>query len=296
VRPSGRTGTQEEHVSIVVTGATGHLGRLVVESLLARGVPANEIVAVGRSTDRISDLGDRGVTVVAADYKDPASLDAAFAGADTVLLVSSSDFDDRAGQHRNAVDAARRAGVSRVVYTSGPKADTSSILLLADHRATEAYLAESGLATTVLRNGWYVENYTSQIPTYLEHGMVGSAGDGRVSLAPRRDYAEAAAAVLTTEGHEGRVYELGGDAVTLTELAAVISEATGSDIAYADVPVDVLTGILEGAGLPAPLPQIFADVDRGIAAGELHVDPADLAALLGGPATPVSQAVKAAVA
>ncbi len=283
-------------MSVVVTGASGHLGRLVVESLLERGVPASDITAVGRSTGKMADLAARGVNLVAATYQDPASLDSAFAGADTVLLVSSSDFDDRPGQHRNAIDAARRAGVSRVVYTSGPKADSSSILLLADHRATEEYLAASGLDTTVLRNGWYTENYTAQIPTYLEHGMVGSAGEGRVSLAPRSDFAEAAAVVLTTEGHGGRVYELGGEAVTLAELAAVISDTTGGAVSYTDVPVEAFAGILAGAGLPDPLPQVLADVDRGISIGELYVDPADLELLLGRPATSVAHAVKAAVA
>lgn len=282
-------------MSIVVTGATGQLGHLVVEALLDRGVPASEITAVGRSTDKIADLAARGVTVMAADYKEPASLDAAFAGAETVLLVSSNDFDDRPGQHRNAIDAAKRAGVRRVVYTSGPKATTSSIILLADHGTTENYLAESGIPRTILRNGWYVENYTAQIPNYLQHGMVGSAGEGRVSLAPRSDYAEAAAVVLTTDGHEGKVYELGGQAVTLAELASVISEATGSTVEYADVPVEVFEGILEGAGMPAPLPTIFSDVDRGIAQGELYVDPADLESLLGRPATSVAVAVSAAI-
>lgn len=283
-------------MSIVVTGATGQLGHLVVEALLDRGVPASEITAVGRSTDKLADLADRGVAVMAADYTDPASLDAAFAGADSVLLVSSNDFNDRPGQHRNAIDAAKRAGVSRLVYTSGPKATTSSVLLLADHGTTENYLQESGLPSTALRNGWYVENYTAQWPTYREHGMVGSAGEGRVSLAPRSDFAEAAAVVLTTDGHEGKVYELGGEAVTLTELAAVFSDATGTKVEYTDVPVEALVGILEGAGLPAPLATVFADVDRGIAAGELFVDPADLEELLGRPATPVAEAVRSALA
>jgi NAD(P)H dehydrogenase (quinone) len=283
-------------VSVVVTGATGQLGRLTIESLLERGVPASDITAVGRSTDKIADLAERGVSVVAADYKDPASLDAAFAGADTVLLVSSNDFDDRPGQHRNAIDAAKRAGVSHLVYTSGPKATTSSIMLLADHGTTENYLAESGIPSTVLRNGWYVENYSAQLSTYLEHGMVGSAGEGKVSLALRSDFAEAAGVVLTTDGHVGKVYELGGEAVTLTELAAIFSDATGQTITYTDVPVETFAGILAGAGMPDPLPAIFADVDRGIAVGELYVDPADLTALLGRPATPVAEAVRTAIA
>jgi NAD(P)H dehydrogenase (quinone) len=281
---------------LVVTGATGHLGRLVVEALLARGVPAADITATGRSTDGLADLAARGVNLAVADFQDPATLDAAFAGADTLLLVSSGSFDDRAGQHRNAIDAAVRAGVGHVVYTSGPQASTSRMLLMADHATTEAALAASGLPFTILRDGWYVENYTAQAATYLEHGMVGAAGDGRVSIAPRSDYAEAAAVVLTTEGHVGKVYELGGEAVTLAEIAALISSATGSEIAYTDLPVETLTGILVGAGFPEPVAAIFADVDRGIAEGELLVDPTDLATLLGRPATPAATAIAVALA
>jgi len=283
-------------MSIVVTGATGKLGRHVVESLLERGLPASEITAVGRSTDRIGDLAARGVNVVAANYHDAASLDAAFAGADKVLLVSSSDFDDRAGQHRTAIEAAALAGIGHLVYTSAPKATTTSMLLAADHRATEEAIAASGLTSTILRNGWYVENYTAQLPTYLEHGMVGAAGDGKVSIALRSDLAEAAAVVLTTDGHEGTVYELGGDAVTLPELAAIISDVTGQTVTYTDVPVETFAGILVGAGLPEPVAGIFADVDRSISEGELYVDPTDLATLLGRPATPAARAVTIALA
>lgn len=279
-------------MSLVVTAASSHLGRAVIASLLERGVPAAGITATSRSTEALADLAAQGVRVMAADYHDAGSLKAAFDGADKVLLVSSGSFDDRVGQHRNAIEAAASAGVKHVVYTSGPKATTSSILLLADHGATEAALAESGLAYTALRDGWYVENYTGQVPTYLEHGMVGSAGEGRVSLALRRELAEAAAVVLTNEGHEGKVYELGGQAVTLTELAAILSEVTGSTITYTDVPVETLQGILAGAGLPDPLPLIFSDVDRGIAQGELYVDPSDLETLLGRPATGVADAAR----
>ena len=283
-------------MSVVVTGATGQLGRFIVESLLERGVPAAEITATGRSLDKIADLAERGVRVVSATYQDPASLDAAFAGADTLVLVSSNEFADRPGQHRNAIEAAQRAGIGHVIYTSGPKATTSSIMLLADHGTTEEALAASGLPSTVLRNGWYVENYTGQLPTYLEHGMVGSAGDGKVSLALRRELAEAAAVVATTDGHIGKVYELGGTAVTLTELAAILSEVSGTPITYTDVPVETFATILVGAGMPEPVAAIFADVDRGIAGGELLVDPADLTGLLGRPATPVAEAVRIAVA
>jgi NAD(P)H dehydrogenase (quinone) len=281
---------------VVVTGATGHLGRLAVESLLARGVPAADITATGRTVEPLADLAARGVRVAVADYHDPATLDAAFAGADKLLLVSSGSFDDRAGQHRNAIAAAVRAGVQHVVYTSGPKATTSRLLLMADHAATEEALAASGLTYTVLRDGWYVENYTGQVDTYLQHGMVGAAGDGKVSIAPRSDYAEAAAVVLTTDGHAGKVYELGGEALTLAEIAALISTETGRAITYTDVPVETLTGILVGAGFPEPVAAVFADVDRGISEGELLVDPSDLAALLGRPAAPAATAVTAALA
>jgi NAD(P)H dehydrogenase (quinone) len=283
-------------MTIAVTGSTGHLGRLIVLSLLDRGVAPGDIVAIGRSAERLADLGETGVAVAVADYTDPASLDAALAGVDTLVLVSSNDFNDRVGQHRSAIDAAGRAGVGHVIYTSGPKADRSTVLLLADHGATEQYLAASGLPATVLRNGWYVENYTGQIATYLQHGMVGAAGDGRVSLAPRSDFAAAAAVVATGDGHAGRTYELAGPAVTLPELAAILSDATGTPIAYTDVPMDAYEQILAGAGMPAPLAHIFADVDRGIAQGELESSPADLESLLGRPATPVPDAVRVALA
>lgn len=283
-------------MTIAVTGATGHLGRLIVESLITRGVPAGEIVATGRATERIADLAERGVVVKRADYLDAASLDAAFAGVGTLVLVSSGDFADRAGQHAAAIDAAKRAGVGRVVYTSIANAETSTMLLAHDHQATEAYLRESGVPFTFLRNGWYTENYSAQLPTYLAHGVAGSAGDGVANVAARADYAEAAAVVATTEGHEGKAYELGGQGVTLADIAAIASEVTGQEIAYTDLPLEVFTGILVGAGLPEPVAAVFADADRGIKAGELAVDPSVLEGLIGRPATPVIDTFKAAAA
>ena len=283
-------------MSIVVTGATGHLGRLAVEALLRRGVPAGQITATGRRTEVLADLADQGVTVRRADFTDPASLREAFAGAEKVLLVSSSEVGQRVQQHANAIDAAREAGVGLVAYTSIPKADTSSLLLAQEHRATEALLAESGISHVVLRNGWYLENYTGQLPVFLEHGIAGAAGDGRVSAATRADYAEAAAAVLTEDGHAGATYELGGPAFTLPELAEVVSEVTGRPVRYTDMPVEQYTQVLVGAGFPAPVAAVFADGDRGVADGELYVDPADLERLLGRPATPLRDAVAAAAA
>jgi NAD(P)H dehydrogenase (quinone) len=197
---------------IAVTGATGQLGRLVVEELLARGVPANQVVATGRAIEKIKDLADSGVQTRAVDYDDLDSLRAAFADVDKVLLISGSEVGKRVAQHENAIAAAAEAAVELLVYTSIAGADRSSIRIADDHRATEQALAATGLPVTLLRNSWYMENYTGQIPVYLEHGAIlGCAGDGRVSAATRADFAAAAAAVLATEGHAGRTYELGGD-------------------------------------------------------------------------------------
>ena len=283
-------------MSIVVTGATGQLGRLVVEALLARGVPAEQIVATGRRVEALADLQDRGVTVRRADFTDPESLRTAFAGAEKVLLVSSSEVGQRLTQHSNAIAAAKDAGMRLIAYTSITRADTSTLLLAEEHRATERVLAESGVPYVVLRNGWYTENYTGQLATYLQHGIVGSAGAGRVSAATRADFAAAAAAVLTEDGHEGAVYELGGEAFTMPELAATISTVTGQDVTYTDVPVEQYTQILVGAGLPEPVAAVFADGDRGVADGELHVEGNDLDKLIGRTPTSLTDAVAAAAA
>lgn len=282
--------------SITVTGATGQLGRLVIESLLARGVPAGEIVALGRDLSKVEDLAGRGVQVRHADYDDPATLAPALAGATRVLLVSASDPGRRAAQHQAVIEAAEAAGVEQLVYTSAPNAGTASYSIAEDHRATEALLAESDLPTVVLRNGWYLENYLPQLPVYLEHGVVGAAGDGRFSAATRADLAEAAAVVLTTDGHAGQTYSLGGPAFTLTELAAEIARQSGRDVTYTDVPEAQLVEILVGAGLPAPFAAVLADSDTGASRGELYLDPADLERLLGRPATTYAEAIEEALA
>ena len=283
-------------MSIVVTGATGHLGRLAVEALLERGVPAAEIVATGRRTEALTDLPDRGVVVRTADYDDAASLEAAFEGAERLLLVSGSEVGQRVRQHGNAVAAAQAAGVGFIAYTSIAHADTSTLLLAEEHRATEQLLAEAGVPHALLRNSWYLENYTGQLPVYLEHGIAGAAGDGAVSAATRADYAVAAAAVVATGGHAGAVHELGGVPFTMTELAEVVSAATGRTVAYTDLPVEQYQQVLVAAGLPAPAAAVFADGDRGVAAGELLVEGDDLARLLGRAPTSLADAVAAAVA
>jgi NAD(P)H dehydrogenase (quinone) len=283
-------------MSIVVTGATGHLGRLAVEALVERGVPAADVVATGRRTETLADLAERGVVVRTADYDDEASLEEALAGADRLLLVSGSEVGQRVRQHGNAIAAARAAGVGFIAYTSIAHADTSTLLLAEEHRATEQLLAEAGVPHALLRNSWYTENYTAQLPVYLEHGIAGAAGDGAVSAATRADYAAAAAAVVATDGHAGAVYELGGAPFTMAELAQVVSSATGRTVTYTDLPVEQYQRVLVAAGLPEPAAAVFADGDRGVAAGELLVEGDDLARLLGRAPTSLPEAVAAAVA
>jgi NAD(P)H dehydrogenase (quinone) len=285
-------------MTIAVTGATGHLGRLVVEALLDRGVPAPQVVAVARDTAKAGDLAARGVTVRYGDYDRPDSLVSALDGADRVLLISGSEVGRRIPQHQAVIEAARQHEVELLAYTSIPQADTTPMQLAAEHRATEELVRESGLPYAFLRNCWYVENYTGQLATYLAHGAIlGAAGTGRISGAPRADYAGAAAAVLTGEGHAKAVYELGGDeSFTLAELAEVVSACTGQQVGYRDLPVPVFEQALVDAGLPAPVAATFADVDACIARGALHVTTGDLARLLGRPTTRLRDAVAAAVA
>jgi NAD(P)H dehydrogenase (quinone) len=285
-------------MSVVVTGATGQLGRLTVEALLRRGVPASDVVATGRDVTGIKDLAERGVVVRRADFTDPDSLAAAFAGTDKLLLISASiPVDERVANHRRAIDAALAAGVSLVAYTSTLQADTAATIIGATHRATEEYLRERRVPSVLLRNGWYLENYTAQLPGILQNGaVIGAAGQGRVSAASRADYAEAAAVVLTTQSHVGAVYELGGgEAFTLTELAAAISAAAGKPITYTDLSAKELARMLAGAGLPADLADVLADADLGLSRGELFTDSGDLGRLIGRPATPLADAVAEAL-
>jgi NAD(P)H dehydrogenase (quinone) len=284
-------------MTIVVTGASGHLGRLVVEDLLTRGVPAGEIVAGARRVETLDDLAARGVQVRRLDYNAPESLDTAFAGAEKVLIVSGNEFGRRVEQHTAVATAAANAGARLIAYTSAPYADTTSLQLAVEHAGTEQAIRAIGVPFTFLRNSWYHENYTAQIPTYLEHGAVlGSSGDGRISGAARADFAAAAAAVLTGEGHENTVYELGGDAsFTLAELADIVAAASGKPVVYRELPIEALQKVLEGAGLPAAVAAVLADTDRSIRAGELLVETGDLSRLIGRPTTPLADAVAAAL-
>ncbi|CAM5284890.1 SDR family oxidoreductase [Streptomyces hirsutus] len=282
-------------MSIVVTGATGNLGRHVVEQLLEK-VPAEQVTAVVRSPEKAADLAERGVRLAVADYNAPETLDGVFAAGDKVLLISGSEVGaDRVGQHTAVIDAAKAAGVALLAYTSAPKALTAA--LADDHRGTEKALLDSGVPYVLLRNGWYHEVYTENLAPVLEHNaVVAAAGEGRISSAARADYAAAAVAVLTGEGHENKTYELGGDeAWSLAEYAAELSRQTGKEIAYRQVTVEELTGILTGAGLPEPVAAVFAGVDVSIEKGELVVTSGDLARLAGRPTTPLADAVTAAL-
>lgn len=282
-------------MSLVVTGATGQLGRLVVGSLLAKGAAPDQIVALGRADERLAELAALGVTTRKVDYADAQAVADALAGADRVLLISGNEVGQRLVQHQNVIDAAKAAGVELLAYTSVAHADTASFVLAEEHRATEEAIGTSGLPHTFLRNSWYIENYSGQLPTYTEHGTIlGSAGDGRVSAATRADFAEAAAAVLLLE-HPKAVYELGGAAFSLKELAAAVSDVTGSDVTYTDLPADELVKVLVGAGLPDQYAAILADADLGLGRGELYVEPTDLENLLGRPATSLPEALKAAI-
>ncbi|MCU1526742.1 MAG: family NAD(P)-dependent oxidoreductase [Frondihabitans sp.] len=284
-------------MSIAITGASGHLGRLIVNQLLAAGTPPEQIIATGRNVAPLGDLARVGVTVRRADFADPSTLDAAFAGADTLLLISTTTVGDRFDNARNAIDAAARTGISRIVYTSMVNASTAQMILADEHRRTEDYLRDSGVPFTILRNGWYLENYTDQLPTITQYqALLGSAHDGRVSAASRIDLATAAVAVLTLDGHLGTTYELGGTPFTLTELATTISDVLGTPVTYQDMPVADYTGVLIRAGLPSEMAAAVADADAGLSRGELFTASDDLVTLLGRPAITTHDAFQDAVA
>jgi NAD(P)H dehydrogenase (quinone) len=282
---------------LVVTGATGHLGRLAIDALLAT-VPADQVAAVVRDKEKAQPLAERGVEVRLGDYDRPDTLADAFRAGDRVLFVSGSEVGRRVTQHAAVVDEARRAGVALLAYTSvlgGPAADFE---LAREHQETERLIQESGLPYTFLRNGWYHENYTDNLAPVLAHGaVVGSAGEGRVASASRADYAAAAAVVLTGEGHEGRAYELSGDtAWSYAEYAAEVSRQSGREIVYSQVPPEQHVEILTGAGLPEPFARILVDVDAAIGRGLLAGTTGELAALIGHPTTPLAEAVAAGLA
>lgn len=281
---------------IVVTGATGKLGRLVISELLKK-VPAGQIVAAVRSPQKADDLKALGIVVRHADYTDPATLNAAFEGAEKILLISSSEVGQRVAQHKAVIDAAKLARVKLLAYTSILRANTSQLALAAEHIQTERLVQESGLGFVFLRNSWYMENHTAQIPSVLEHGVIlGAAAEGRFASATRADYAQAAVAVLTQPGHENKIYELAGDqSYSLSEFAAEVARQSGKHAAYKNLSGPDYEKALIGFGLPAPFAHILADSDLGAAKGELDSTSRSLSTLIGRPTTSLVQAVAAAL-
>ena len=282
-------------MSIAVTGAAGQLGRHAVAALIAKGVAPQDIIAIVRDEAKAADLAAQGVTVKAAPYDDVASLQAALQGVDKLLFISASEIGKRAAQHANIIEAAKQAGVGFIAYTSLLKADTSELSLAVDHRATEALLADSAIDHAVLRNGWYWENYASQVDPAKATGHVyGAAGAGLVSGAARKDYAEAAAAVLTSEGHAGHVYELAG-APTLDYpgIAAAIGDVIGAPVTYVNQSEAEYAATLEAAGTPGPVAEFVAGMDTAIAGGALESNSTDLADLIGRATTGAVEALSA---
>lgn len=277
---------------IALTGATGQLGQFVVEALL-KSVPAKEIVAIVRNPAKAEALSKQGLIVRQGDYNDQAALTQALAGVEKLLLISSSEVGQRAAQHRNVINAAKATGVKFIAYTSLLHADTSPLGLHVEHVETEKLLAESGIPFALLRNGWYSENYLASAPAALAHGVfIGAAGEGKIASATRADYAAAAARVISEEGHAGKVYELAGDkAWTLSELAALLSEASGKKVVYQNLSEADFAAALKGAGLPDGLAEMLADSDIGASKGGLFDDSQTLSKLIGRPTTSIADSV-----
>ncbi|MEJ5113002.1 SDR family oxidoreductase [Erwinia billingiae] len=279
-----------------ITGATGQLGRLVIDTLLAT-VPADQIVAAVRNPAKARDLAERGVIVREADYTRPETLTTALNGVDKLLLISSTEVAGRLPLHRAVIDAAQRAGVSLLAYTSMLHADTSPARLAIEHRQTEEVITASGLPAVILRNGWYAENHLMALPAALEHGaFIGAAKEGHFSSAARKDYAEAAAVVLTTDDHAGKTYELAADlAFTLTELAAEVSRQSSRNVVYNDLVKEAYVSVLTGIGLPADLADLLADADVAASRGALFDDGGTLSRLIGHPTTSLDSLIAVAL-
>lgn len=282
---------------IAITGATGQLGRLVIDQLLQK-IPANQVIALVRNPAKASDLQARGLQVRAADYSEPAALEAALQGVKKLLLISSSEVGQRLEQHRNVVTAAKKSGVALLAYTSILNAQDSHMDLAHEHRETEQLIKASGIPFVFLRNGWYTENYAASIPTALQFNvLLGSAGDGKISLAARADYAAAAAEVLVRDDQAGKIYELAGDtAYTLAKFAAELSQQTGKQIPYTNLPEAEYRGILQNAGLPDWLASLLASSDASAAQGALFNDSHQLSQLIGRTTTSPTDTIKTALA
>ncbi|OYU39709.1 MAG: NAD(P)-dependent oxidoreductase [Pseudorhodobacter sp. PARRP1] len=278
-------------MTIAITGASGALGQLALAALKTRA-PKADVIALVRDPAKIS-----GTPARAFDYTKPATLAPALAGVDTLVLISSNDFNDRIGQHRAVIDAAKAAGVKRIIYTSILKGDASPMILAQDHIATEAALHAAGIPATILRNGWYTENYTGSLKPSVEHGaLIGASGAGRIASAARADYAEAIAVTALDDAHAGKTYELAGDIPhTMADFAAEVSRQVGKTIPYNSLPKDTYAGILQSFGLPEGFATILADSDDTAARGSLLDESRTLSKLIGRPTTPIADTIKSAL-
>lgn len=278
-------------MKVAITGATGQLGQLVIRKLKEK-IPADDIIGLVRSLEKASGL-DLGIQTRLADFDKPETLESALTGIVTLLLISGSEMGKRRVQHANIIEAAKKNNVRWIIYTSLLHAETSSLDLAGEHLATEADLRSSGIPYTLMRNGWYTENYAHSIPGAIAGGaFIGSAKDGKISSAARIDYADAAVAILTTPGHEGKAYELAGDAPwTLADLAAEISRQTGKNITYIDMPEAEYARKLTGFGLPEALCLAIAGWDAAASNGALFDDGKGLSKLIGRPTTSLSASV-----
>jgi len=279
---------------VLVTGATGKLGALIVQHLVAK-LPPGSVVAAGRNTTR----APAGTELRRLDYNEPASIDAALAGITRVVLVSGSEVGKRVPQHQNVIDAAARAGVELLAYTSILKANANPFLLATEHRATEDLLAASKVPHILLRNGWYSENYTGNAALAIQFGVIQTAaGNARFSTAPRDDYAAGAAALILRDGHKpGQVYELAGSSsFNRQEFAALLSRKSGKPVVVQNLTEDEYIAALKQAGLPEPIARVLADSDAKSAAGWLFDDSRTLEHAIGRPTVPMEQTLDAVLA
>lgn len=279
-------------MNILVTGATGKLGTKVVETLL-KSVPAHQLAVSVRQPEKAEHLRARGVDVRHGDFDRPETLETAFQGIDRLLIISTDgDNETRIRQHTNAVNAAQRAQVGFIAYTSLANANESRLALAEVHRVTEEAIANTGIPYSFLRNNWYLENEIGTVQAVLAGApWVTSAGTGKVGWALRQDYAEAAAAVLAGDGHENTIYELSGPLMTQEELAAALGAVLGKDVPVQQVDDAAYADIMKKAGLPDPLVSFLVDIQRGIREGSLEIESNDLEKLLGRPVTPIHDAL-----
>lgn len=285
--------------NILITGATGKLGQLVIEELQKRA-PQAHVIGLVRNLDKAQPLAARGVELREANYDDPPSLARALAGVDKVLLISGNEVGKRIAQHRNVIEAARAAGVKLLGYTSILRADTNPMGLAVEHRGTEELIRASGVPFVFLRNGWYTENYLGSVGLALQHGaLIGAAGTGRIASAARADYAAAAAVVFArpAAGEAGKIHELAGDeSYTLAGLAAEIARQSGKPVVYSNLSEQEYKAALVGLGLPEFVAAMLAESDSKAAGGSLYDDSHGISRLTGHPTTTLAQSVAAALA